>query len=346
MSRVTDSSLLLTKKVERIFVKIILFILHLLAASSLVYGQSYCRTPEVSIYADRENAFNNYVQKFVAQNRQRDTTLKIIPVVIHVVYRNKIDSMEISMRRIQSQMEATNSELRRLNADTVKTRLQFKPVAADCNFKISLAGKKTDGTVFQGVVYHYIPNYQPSDYPAMTAKTTFDPTRYLNVWVLPGIEGGGAVFPWNKTVIDDGFWVGAMAFGTIGKNLSHYMNEGTTFTHELAHYLGVYHTFHNSTIYLGRCDLVYDGNIADRCCDTPLDWSHPFSTEQCDMGERFCEGEHDSSMIAQTENFMFYNEDACTNMFSKDQRNRMRACVSELRAELVSAENLKRTGVK
>jgi hypothetical protein len=42
---------------------------------------------------------------------------------------------------------------------------------------------------------------------------------------------------------------------------------------------------------------------------------------------------------------MYYAHDNCLNMFSKDQRARMRACLHHLRSKLVSSSNLAFTGV-
>ena len=99
-----------------------------------------------------------------------------------------------------------------------------------------------------------------------------------------------------------------------------------SFTHELGHYLGLEHTFHNERgDFVGRCDLAHDGSIGDFCADTPIDWDWPLGVEQCVDGIKNCPG--DSELVTQSENYMYYNEDSCRNMFSKDQRARMRACL-------------------
>src|SRR5437764_381621 len=74
-----------------------------------------CRTPEASINSAREDAFNQYVIKFKKQGKHLNTDLKIIPVVIHVIYRNNADRQQITMARIRGQIDATNKQLRRLN---------------------------------------------------------------------------------------------------------------------------------------------------------------------------------------------------------------------------------------
>ena len=94
---------------------------------------------------------------------------------------------------------------------------------------------------------------------------------------------------------------------------------------------------------MGRCDLAHDGSIGDFCADTPIDWDWPLGVEQCVDGIKNCPG--DSELVTQSENYMYYNEDSCRNMFSKDQRARMRACLYRIRSELVSKANLVYTGI-
>lgn len=319
------------------------FVLFFLMSVDVTIAQLNCLHPVVSIQSAEENEFNDFVKRFKLAGKQNSTEIKTIPVVVHVIYRNVGDSIMMSNSRIQSQIKATNIQLRRKNADTFKTRTQFKPIAADINIEVCLATKLPNGNIFSGVIYHKLPNYIPDSLVDVMPRTMLNPERYLNVWVTPDAEGGAATFPWERTSQRDGFWVGAKWFGIEGSNLAPYTNEGTTFTHELAHYLGVYHVHHNSSVYLGQCELKSTDTLGDYCGDTPLDWDNPLSIEQCNDGLRFCLSGTDS-FWSQTENYMYYNVDSCTNMFSRDQRTRMRACLDSLRATLVSPSNLLATG--
>jgi len=314
--------------------------------STRLEAQHWCLTTASSERSTQEDSFNQFVNAFKAGGGHHTTDLKVIPLIIHVIWRTPEDSLIMNTERIQSQIEASNLELRRLNPDASNTRPQFHAVAADCQILVCRATRLPSGTPFNGVLYYHVPGFSFFEHLSDIMTTTIvDPDRYLNVWVVPDHEGGAAVFPWDREPDRDGFWVGARWFGTIGSDLSEFMNEGSTFTHELAHYLGVYHTFHNSFMFLGQCDLADDPDVGDLCGDTPLDWTLPFTAEQCDPGYLFCE-EPELELVAQTENFMFYNQDSCTNMFTRDQRARMRACLSGIRSELVSEENHAYTGVQ
>jgi Pregnancy-associated plasma protein-A/Secretion system C-terminal sorting domain len=323
---------------------IAVFVLFLCGLKS--YAQNGgCQTVSPEQLSSSEDKFNRYVTWFKATGRHLNTDLKVIPVIIHVIYRNPADRLQITMPRVLGQIDATNKQLRRLNANAVDTRPAFLPVATDCNIQVALATRKPDGSRFNGVLYHSYPNFNISDYNAVVKATIIDPDRYMNVWVLPDLSNGVAVFPWDKTPVADGFYIGSRIFGITGSNLSPVLNKGAIFTHELAHCLGVLHTFDNGYQYTAECKRLHDGSISDFCGDTPLDWGlYGEYPPVCDNGVRTDCG--DDEYILQTENFMFYNHDRCTNMFSKDQRARMRACLSRLRPKLTSPGNMLYTGVR
>jgi len=313
------------------------------------YSQNYCLTQDINLAG--EHAFNKYVNRFKAKGKHLNTDLKIIPIVIHVIYRNRADRAQITLARIQGQIDTTNKQLRRLNANAKDTRPMFVPVAADCNMQVALATRKPDRSRFNGIIYHRYPDFDVNnvitELPSIQAATILDPRRYLNVWVIPDIAHGAAIFPWDRTATRDGFFIGAAIFGTTGSNLEPLQNGGATFTHEVGHYLGLLHTTDGSSGYIYRCDLAHDGSMFDFCADTPLDWTFGSNIpEICNDGIQDCNEPDGRMLIAQTENYMFYNPDKCLNMFSKDQRARTRACLHGLRSKLVSFSNLVFTGVK
>lgn len=318
----------------------------IIAATTLLLTKSinaqHCMQPASGIRSAAEDAFNAYATAYRQDGKHLDATLQYIPVVVHIIMRTPADS--INPARVQSQIDASNLDLRRLNADTTRIRPVFRPVAADCQLQLCLATRKPNGQTFGGILWHYYPDFPQTQLSDIKAATILDPERYLNVWILPEQEGGYAIFPWDKTSLDDGFTVGSTVFGTFGSDLNPAFNEGGIFTHELGHYLGLYHTFHDGFIYLGECGLLHNGDIGDRCADTPLDWDFPIATDQCNDGTRIC-SDGNTTVTVQSENFMYYNRDSCMQMFSLDQRIRMRACTDSARALLVSEENLQFTGV-
>ncbi len=233
---------------------IVLFILFAFHGSH-THAQFQCFTAHDTKFDKAEEAFNAYVLDFRDQGLHLDTVLKYIPTVFHIIMRDATDSIPIE--RVMSQVQATNLDLRRLNADTVNTREEFRAVAADLNVKVCPATRDTLGNSFEGVIWHHVPGYTFDSLNVVVAQTILNPDRYLNVWVCPFMNGGLATMPWQKKGEWEGIRLGTRYFGTIGDNLDPLYNLGRIFTHELGHYLGLYHTFEANDQELGNCDLPW-----------------------------------------------------------------------------------------
>ena len=102
-------------------------------------------------------------------------------------------------------------------------------------------------------------------------------------------------------------------------------NRGHTATHEIGHWLGLYHTFQSGNP-LGGSGCVPPGDEVD---DTP---PHSGPNMKCDAGDS-CEKVGDGQ--APIHNYMNYTPDDCMTEFTMGQRLRMMEQVGTFRSPLI-----------
>ncbi len=264
-------------------------------------------------------------------NKKSDS-IKIIPVVFHVIHQFGIQYISKSL--IDDAIKQLNVDFRKMNADTSNIRSVFKPYAADCKIEFRLAKIDPNGNCTEGVNRVYSPlTYLANE--NVKSLTRWDNSKYLNIWVVSYIlvnkdqtPGGYAQFPGPSGGPDstDGIVIN---FTRIGLNKS-------TLSHEVGHWLGVFHTFQNPECN-STGDFVADtppdnSNVETSCSTSPnscSNYSLPYTSDPPDM----------------IENYMDYSFENCYSMFTIGQKARMDATLSQYRSTIFSKENLAATGV-
>jgi len=144
----------------------------------------------------------------------------------------------------------------------------------------------------------------------MKAALSVDPAHNLNVYsCAPSGLLGFAYFPTSFPETDTRHGVVVLHSSFPGGATTNY-NLGDTGTHEVGHYLGLYHTFQ------GGCAAP-----GDSVADTPPEASPAY---ECPVGRDSCAGGGLDPIL----NFMDYTYDTCMNTFSDDQSIRMQDIVA------------------
>jgi PKD repeat protein len=324
-----------------------------------------CSTNEVE--AERRNQFpeletqedfENWIQEKITENADSRIIGGVyqIPVVFQVIHNGESvgSGSNVSYAAALSQLDVLNEDFRRI----VGTRgFNTNPVGADTEIEFCMAKRRPDGSAFpnneDGVnrisrtsagftappfsttyINSTIKTYTYNN-GNPTATRGWHPRTYMNIWVL-NISGGTlgyAQFPQSalggmgcgsQSLATDGV---VFTYTSIGKSsvtgFSAPYNEGRTATHEIGHWLGLRHIWGD-----GGC------TVDDFCNDTPV---AGYANYGCPNNENSCTGQPGNDMI---ENYMDYTDDLCMNIFTQDQKTRMRTVLesSPLRLSLINSD--------
>lgn len=299
---------------------------------------------------ESEGEFEGWLKQKIEEHRhishstsREQATVYTIPVVVHVIHSGEAIGVgkNITDDQIISQIEVLTEDFRRMNADAANTPSSFAPVAADVELEFVLAQRDPEGLPTDGIVRV---NGQQSEWALtenyeLKALSYWPAEDYLNIWVtdIGGNYLGYAQFPVSNTLsglengsksrLTDGVVIDYRTFGSEEKyppaDLVNAYNLGRTTTHEVGHYFGLRHIWGDDN---GGCSAT------DYVDDTP---NQGGSTSGCPTtSPTSCTSE---DMV---QNYMDYTDDACMNLFTLDQKTRIRTILdnSPRRASLKTSK--------
>lgn len=310
-----------------------LLILALTIVPYLLHAQSvrHCSTMESHALLLEQNPalgqerqqIESFTQKCIEKDAlpKQGQVLITIPVVVHVVHTTSNPVSNISEAQIQSQIDVLNEDFRRLNADASFTPAEFLPVAADTEIEFCLAQRDPNNGPTNGITRtpttetSFSTDANDVKSPTTGGTSGWPSSKYLNIWVCNAIDGGFtlgyAQFPGGPAATD-GVVIGYNFFGRVGA-LESPFDLGRTTTHEVGHWLNLFHIWGDD---FGSCtqdDAVSDtprsGDAwygcpavnSNTCVDTPVNFNDMF------------------------QNYMDYTDDACMNIYTLGQKQRIQA---------------------
>lgn len=277
-----------------------------------------------------------------ANTHRRDVVT--LPIVFHIIHNGEAigSGQNQASSKVTSQIRILNEDFRRrdgtpgFNDDPVGADAEIEfcgaTLAPNDEFLDEPGVNRIDRRDRGWTAPPYASGYINS---VIKPSTIWDPTKYINVWVLP-IDGsnnqpvlGIAQFPVQSGLDGlfgtndertDGVVINSQAFGQGVGNFFNF-NRGRTLTHELGHFFGLRHVHGDSQ----SC------GIDDFCDDTPQTTTNHFG---CPVGAINCDSE---DMVR---NYMTTTNDACMNIFTQCQSVRMQTVLenSPRRRELISSD--------
>lgn len=286
--------------------------LMLLLLTGSVWGQRNCGSMEyleLQIQQDPKRAIKlenieRHTEDVLASPIRAVNGVVTIPVVVHVIYNNSTEN--ISDAQVLSQITVLNEDFRRTNSDADNTWSQ----AADSEIEFCMAttdpnGNPTNGITRTSTNTSAFGTNDQMKFNSSGGKDAWPASDYLNIWVCDISGGilGYAQFP-GGSASTDGVVIDYQYYGTIG-TASAPFDMGRTGTHEVGHWLNLRHIWGD-----GNC------NADDFVSDTP---SSDGANYGCALGHVSC------STTDMVQNYMDYSDDACMNLYTVGQKNRMRA---------------------
>jgi len=279
------------------------------------------------MYARARSSIENQARS--RRSTARFTGVVHIPVVVHVVYHTAAEN--ISDAQVQSQIAVLNRDYRATNPDVATVPPVFAPLVADSRIEFHLATSDPDGNPTSGITRtstttaSFPQSGNPIKHTSQGGHDAWPSDRYLNIWVGTVHSSSGgllgyAQFP-GGPADTDGVVILHSAFGDTGTAAAPF-DLGRTATHEVGHWLNLYHIWGDDGTGCSGSDEVDDTpNQASENYGTPA-----FPHVSCSNGPN-----GDLFM-----DYMDYVDDAAMVMFTHGQASRMEAALDGPRASFLA----------
>lgn len=282
------------------------------------------------IFDSTQNVLNNISGNSFSKSATVNYT---VPVVFHILHTYGYEN--ISDAQVQDAVAILNRDFNLQNADTSVVIAPMKNAIGNVHFNFVLAKKDPNGNCTSGINRYVDANTNNWHGDYQDYLYTWDPTMYLNFYVVKVIDGNAAGYAYYPGSLGTGSPMDAIVIlsnyvGSIGTSNA---NLSRALTHEVGHWFNLQHVWGNTNNPGVAC-----GN--DAVFDTPITkgytaCSNLLSSQICTPG-----------VSENYQNYMDYSY--CCVMFTNGQATRMNTAANSStggRDNLGSVTNLSLTGI-
>jgi len=306
--------------------KHLLFVLSLFLFSSSLLAQHSCAHTEQRKKMQKEHPelipgqearrqfLENFTHNYSTNQSVQSSVNLLIPIVFHVVHDNGVEN--ISDAQIHESIVQLNEDYAAVNPELVDVHPNFTDLVANVGFEFRLAQLDPNGEPTTGInrIQSEL-TYNGSDI-ALKQMIQWDPTMYLNIWVVYSSNGSnGSAFAYYPADVEGSasIYDGVVSsYWAVGRTETAVWTHYKILTHEVGHWANLKHTWGDESGNQSSAGCSYD----DAVVDTP----NTIGNTGCDLEAISCET-HDN-----VQNYMDYSN--CSNMFTEGQKTRMVAALN------------------
>ncbi len=276
----------------------------------------------------RAQFLSNFTQAFSMEALDDLPSELVIPVVFHVVHDGGEEN--ISDAQIHEAVVQLNEDFSATNPELTEVHASFVDLVADVGMSFRLADFAPNGEPTTGINRLQSHHTYNGSNIGLKELIQWDPTRYLNIWVVQSSNGGnGSAFAFYPADVEGSasIYDGIVAsYWAVGRTETAVWTHYKILTHEVGHWANLKHTWGDQNAHQSAEACLHDDEVEDTP-NTIGNWGCALDAASC-------------GSLDNVQNFMDYAN--CSSMFTTGQRARMVAAMcSEVggRNNLWSPEN-------
>ena len=267
----------------------------------------------------QQKMFNEKIEQIVNNRQNRINSIITVPVVVHI---GLPDPNLVTNTTVFRQLDTLNwSYGDASSTDSLRTYTPFRTTYGRSEIRFCLAQRTPTNLPTDGIDRVINNNIFSDVIHPSTQIPAWDPTKYLNIWVVQ-LSGGILGYSMNPGALSpsdprNGFVNDYRAFGSGASYLFPDYNGGKTAVHEIGHFFNLDHPWGPNNSGNPTCTLT------DNCADTPPTDGPTFNCPPAPVLNT-CSPTAPGVMW---QNHMDYADNACMTLFTQNQATRMNSAI-------------------